>query len=90
MDQNAFADTDETADDGHWVNPSQALANARQGAWQMIEPTKRSLETLSQYSNVELALQEVGAERHVKPWTEAAGQQGMQPFRADWSNGGSV
>ena len=56
----------------------------------MIEPTKRSLETLSQYSNVELALQEVGAERHVKPWTEAAGQQGMQPFRADWSNGGSV
>ncbi len=90
VDQNALADTDETADDGHWVNPSQALENAREGDWQMIEPTKRSLETLSQYSSVELALQEVGAERHVKPWTEAAGQQGMQPFRADWNNGAST
>lgn len=84
-DQNAAADTDETADDGHWVNPSEALENARQGEWQMIEPTKRSLETLSQYSSVEQALQEVGSERHVRPWTEAAGQQGMQPFRPDWS-----
>lgn len=84
-DQNAAADTDETADDGNWVNPGEALENARHGEWQMIEPTKRSLETLSQYSSVEQALQEVGAERHVTPWTEAAGQQGMQQFRPDWS-----
>jgi hypothetical protein len=53
----------------------------------MIEPTKRSLETLSQYSKVEQALQEVGAERHVVPWTPAAGQQGMQPFRPDTASG---
>ena len=34
---------------------------------------------MSQYSKVEQALQEVGAERHVVPWSPEAGQQGMQP-----------
>lgn len=87
VDQNASADTDETADDGNWVHPGEALENARKGVWQMIEPTKRSLETLSQYSTVDLALQQVGAEGHVRPWTEAAGEQGMQPFRPDWDGG---
>ncbi len=87
VDQDAAADTDETADDGHWINPSQALDNALHGDWQMIEPTKRSLETLSQYGGVEEALREVGAERHVTPWTPAAGQQGMQPFRAEQAGG---
>ncbi|MEC7561416.1 MAG: NUDIX hydrolase [Pseudomonadota bacterium] len=86
-DQSALADTEETADDGNWVNPSQALENARSGEWQMIEPTKCSLETLSQYSKVEQALQEVGAERHVVPWSPEAGQQGMQPFRAELATG---
>jgi hypothetical protein len=86
-DQSALADTEETADDGNWVNPSQALENARSGEWQMIEPTKCSLETLSQYSKVEQALQEVGAERHVVPWSPEAGQQGMQPFRAELAPG---
>ena len=28
-DQNAAADTDETADDGNWVNPNEALENTR-------------------------------------------------------------
>ena len=86
-DQRALADTEETADDGNWVNPSQALEKSRSGEWQMIEPTKCSLETLSQYSKVEQALQEVGAERHVVPWSPEAGQQGMQPFRAELAPG---
>ena len=77
----ALSDTQETIA-GEWIEPSQALENHRQGDWQMIGPTLRSLDTLQAFSCVDEALAEVRAERHVRPWTPELGRDGMQPFRA--------
>jgi hypothetical protein len=46
----------------------------------MIDPTIRSLETLSQFKDVAMALADVRGGDHLMPWTEALGQQGMQQF----------
>jgi 8-oxo-dGTP pyrophosphatase MutT (NUDIX family) len=78
--QIALADTQETIS-GQWINPGAALQLHKDQAWQMIDPTIKSLETLSQYTSAEEALAEVAAEKHVKPWSENLGKQGMQPFR---------
>ena len=78
----ALSDTQETIT-GEWIEPSQALENHKQGNWQMIGPTLRSLDTLTAFSRVDEALAEVRAERHVRSWTPALGSDGMQPFRAD-------
>ena len=46
----------------------------------MIDPTIRSLETLTQFASVAEALKGVRAGNHLMPWTEALGEQGMQKF----------
>jgi len=79
-DQTTLAHTDETADD-LWIRPADALANYAAGTWQMIDPTLRSLETLSQWQTVAAAQE--GAQRgdHLMPLTAALRRQGMQPLR---------
>jgi 8-oxo-dGTP pyrophosphatase MutT (NUDIX family) len=77
--QETLAHTHETADD-QWVAPGEALAMAAEGAWQLIDPTLRSLETLSQFDRVADALASVNAGEHLMPWTEELGRQGMQPL----------
>ena len=78
--QTTLAHTDETADD-QWEKPSQALAKFAAKEWQMIDPTLRSLETLSQFSNVQDALAGVNRGNHLMPLTPALNKQGMQSLR---------
>ena len=78
--QQTLADTDETADE-HWVEPAQALAWAASGHWQMIDPTLRSLETLSGFRTVREALAGVNEGNHLMPLTPALASQGMQSLR---------
>ena len=78
--QTTLADTDETAAD-HWEKPGGALANFRDGHWRMIDPTLRSLETLSQWSTVAEALVGVNAGNHLMPLTPELNRQGMQKLR---------
>ena len=73
------ADTDETASE-HWIAPHRALDKFNRGAWQMIDPTLRSLEMLSAYPTVERALCAVQANDHTFEVTPDLVQQGMQPF----------
>ena len=79
-DQATLAHTIETADD-EWEKPAVALANKDNGLWQMIDPTLRSLETLSQYESVEQALAKIQQGDHLMPLTHALSRQGMQPLR---------
>ena len=79
-DQLALADTEETAGE-HWAYPQEALARHAQGDWQMIDPTIRSLQTLSQYPNVEQALLKVNEGNHLMPLTPELQRQGMQALR---------
>ena len=78
--QTTLAHTAETADDD-WIAPRQALDNFASGDWLMIDPTLRSLETLSQFDSVEEALATVKSGTHLMPWTEELGRQGMQRLR---------
>ena len=79
-DQSTHAYTEETADD-QWERPAEALERHVRGEWQMIDPTLRSLETLSQFSNVTEALAGVRAGDHLMPLTPALHAQGMQTLR---------
>ena len=79
-DQATLAHTDETADDD-WVSPREALDLYRKNRWQMIDPTLRSLETLSQYDSVGEALVGVQGGNHLMPLTPELNRQGMQPLR---------
>ena len=79
-DQNATYHRGEATDE-EWINAKQALLKQQQGEWQMIDPTLRSLETLTQFSNVEQALQGINAGNHLMPLTTQLNQQGMQPLR---------
>ena len=74
------ADTDETAGE-QWVQPARALALAKSGEWQMIDPTLRSLETLCQFDSVEAVLKGVQAGNHLMPLTPELRSQGMQVLR---------
>jgi len=78
-DQRAVAH-DKEISDAQWVRPTLALEHFHEGLWKMIDPTIRSLETLSQFSDVSTALVNVRGGDHLMPWTEALGQQGMQKF----------
>jgi len=78
-DQSAAAHEKEISD-AQWVRPALALERFNQGLWKMIDPTIRSLETLSQFDDVSTALVSVRGGDHLMPWTEALGQQGMQEF----------
>lgn len=77
--QATLADTSETADD-HWIAPAQALDRSASGKWQMIDPTLRSLESLSQFDSVAQALECVKSKQHLMPWTQDLGRRGMQPL----------
>ncbi len=79
-DQSTHAHTLETADD-EWVQPDIALANKNSGHWQLIDPTLRSLETLSQYRSVETLLAGIRQGNHLMPLTESLSSQGMQTLR---------
>ena len=79
-DQSTLAHTIETADD-EWEQPSVALANKDRGDWQMIDPTLRSLETLSKYASVDEALRDIQGGEHLMPLTPQLSRQGMQPLR---------
>ena len=76
-DQSTLAHTSETVDDA-WVRPRLALAHKDAGRWQMIDPTLRSLETLTQYESVEEVLAGVRQRRHLMPLTDSLSKQGMQ------------
>jgi hypothetical protein len=78
--QNTLAHTDETADD-QWERPAQALAKFQSQQWQMIDPTLRSLETLSQFNAVDEALTGVRRGNHLMPLTPELNRQGMQNLR---------
>ncbi len=80
QNQKAVADTDETAGE-QWIAPARALALFADQEWQMIDPTLRSLETLSQYETVEQALASVQEGDHLMPLTPALNRQGMQALR---------
>ena len=78
--QRTLAHTDETADD-QWEKPDQALAKFAANQWQMIDPTIRSLETLSQFDTVGEALRGVNGGDHLMVLTPELNRQGMQPLR---------
>lgn len=78
--QDTLADTYETAGD-HWVSPGVALDRFQRGEWQMIDPTIRSLQTLSQFDSVASTLSGVQAGNHLMPLTPELARQGMQPLR---------
>lgn len=78
--QDTLAHTSETADD-QWEKPSEALAKYDAKQWQMIDPTLRSLETLSQFDDVAGALSGVNAGNHLMPLTPELNRQGMQKLR---------
>ena len=63
-----------------WISPKAALENFHASRWKMIDPTIRSLETLTQFADVAEALNRVKEGNHLMPWTEALGKQGMQKF----------
>ena len=65
-----------------WVSPEVALENFHASKWKMIDPTIKSLETLTQFTDVAGALMGVRAGNHLIPWTEALGEQGMQQFNS--------
>jgi 8-oxo-dGTP pyrophosphatase MutT (NUDIX family) len=77
--QATLADTQETADD-QWDSPGEALLKYASKQWLMIEPTLRSLETLSRYTTVDEALLAVNLKNHVTPLTSALSLQGMQKY----------
>lgn len=79
-DQNTYAYTEETADD-QWERPQAALQRHASGEWQMIDPTLRSLETLSQFSTVAEALDGVREGNHLMTLTPELQAQGMQALR---------
>ena len=79
-DQTTLAHAEEAAGE-HWVTPQQALHAAQDGTWQLIDPTLRSLETLSQYSSVTAALAGVQQGDHLMPLTPQLQRQGMQALR---------
>jgi 8-oxo-dGTP pyrophosphatase MutT (NUDIX family) len=78
--QLTLAHTEETADD-QWIAPREALDCHAAATWQMIDPTLRSLETLSQFDSVAQALSCVKAKEHLMPWTQDLGKRGMQPLQ---------
>ena len=78
--QHTLAHTTETADDD-WEVAANALARFANGQWQMIDPTLRSLETLSEYDSVGSLLAGVDEGDHLMPLTAALMAQGMQPLR---------
>ena len=78
--QTTLAHTEETTDD-HWERPDEALARHERGEWQMIDPTLRSLQTLSQFATVDDALRGVREGNHLMPLTDALHAQGMQTLR---------
>ena len=79
-DQRTLPHAAEAADDD-WVTPAQALAKAESNEWQMIDPTLRSLETLSQFADVQSALVGIRSGEHLMPLTPELNAQGMQPLR---------
>ena len=78
-EQSAIAHEEEIMD-AQWIQPKSALENFRHDRWKMIDPTIRSLETLSQFDSVSAALEGVRGGQHLMAWTEELGQQGMQKF----------
>ena len=79
-DQRTLPHMAEAADDA-WVQPKAALQQGDTGDWQMIDPTLRSLETLSQYGSVDEALAGIRTGEHLMPLTPHLNAQGMQPLR---------
>lgn len=78
--QQTNAYTGETTDDD-WVTPEAALAKFRSSEWQLIDPTLRSLETLSNYHTVNEVLAGVRRGDHLMPLTPELNRQGMQTLR---------
>ena len=79
-DQVALAHVGETVGE-QWTTPTAALDNFKRGVWQMIDPTLRSLETLSQYHSVDQAIAGARGGEHLMPLTDELRRQGMQPLR---------
>ncbi len=69
--QAARHDGDESVD-SVWINPAKALAEAEEGKWTIIFPTRMNLMKLARSSTVDEALTRAAAELvvTVKPWVE--------------------
>ncbi len=66
---------------GEWVTPAAALEHAAQGRWQMISPTRVTLESLASYPTVGQLLAAVGAESHLPELTPNLRAEGMCDLR---------
>ncbi len=66
---------------GTWVAPQQALANADQGQWQMISPTKITLQSICAYADVTSLCAAVLAEQHLPELDANLRFEGMHDLR---------
>ncbi|MFK7912784.1 MAG: hypothetical protein AB8B93_02620 [Pseudomonadales bacterium] len=66
---------------GAWVAPRQALANAQEGQWQLISPTRITLESLLPFASSADLWQAVRANRHLPVLTDALRREGMCELR---------
>lgn len=66
---------------GAWVAPAEALANARTGRWQLISPTRVTLESLAPFASSAALWQAVRGNRHLPTLTTALRHEGMCELR---------
>lgn len=62
---------------GHWVRPAAALAHADAGDWQLISPTRVTLESIAPYDSTDALWRAVAARAHMPPLTQALRDEGM-------------
>ena len=63
---------------GEWISPSQALARADDGQWNLIMPTLTSLRSLVPYATVADLLHAVERFEHLPEYTDNFRAEGMQ------------
>ncbi len=75
---NAIHDGSESVD-SVWINPARALAEAAEGQWTVIFPTRMNLMKLARSTCVTQAIERARIERivTVKPWIEDRGEEGQ-------------
>lgn len=62
----------------HWIAPAAALAHADSGDWQLIMPTRSTLEVLADFGRVDDLLASVARGTHLPPLTQFLRNEGMQ------------
>jgi len=67
--------------DSAWINPKQALAEAEQGKWTIIFPTRMNLTKLARYTSVDEAMEKSKGEAIVTVQPVITGQGGDMKLR---------